>query len=91
VDTIIRNATFLDPSRDCLSSSPTNGIETEKEGWVAQNPGDVRYGDIHHYDMKSDSFNWEIFTRRPRYASEYGFQSYPYIETLRGVTKLNDY
>lgn len=45
VDTIISNVTFLDPSRECISSSPTNGYQSELEGWVAQNPGDQRYGD----------------------------------------------
>lgn len=45
VDTIIGNVSQLDPSRECLSSSPTNGIQTKLEGWVAQNPGDSRYGD----------------------------------------------
>lgn len=28
-----------------LSSSPTNGLESMKEGWVAQNPYDTIYGD----------------------------------------------
>lgn len=28
-----------------VSSSPSNGVESEKEGWVAQNPYDTKYGD----------------------------------------------
>jgi len=45
VDTVIGNVSLLDPSRQCISSSPTNGIQTELEGWVAQNPGSSLYGD----------------------------------------------
>lgn len=45
VDTIIRNVEVLDPSRECLSSSPTNGKKTEEEGWVSEWPGNIRYGD----------------------------------------------
>jgi beta-mannosidase len=90
VDTIIGNVSVLDPSRQCISSSPTNGIRSMEEGWVAENPGDDRWGDIHHYDYNGDNWNWEIYTRRPRYASEYGYQSFPYIETLRGVKNIKD-
>lgn len=45
VDTVIRNVERLDPSRECLSSSPTNGKRTEEEGWVSEWPGNIRYGD----------------------------------------------
>jgi beta-mannosidase len=45
VDTIKNYVEELDPSRECISSSPTNGIESEQEGWVAQDPYDLRYGD----------------------------------------------
>ena len=33
------------PSGIFLSSSPSNAAESEKEGWVAQNPYDTKYGD----------------------------------------------
>lgn len=45
VDTVIGNVSMLDPSRECLSSSPTNGKKTEEEGWVSEWPGNIRYGD----------------------------------------------
>lgn len=34
-----------DPSRPFLSSSPSNGPETAKEGWIAANPQDLHFGD----------------------------------------------
>lgn len=46
VNTIIGNVSKLDPSRGCLSSSPTNGIESQLEGWVAMNPGHLFYKNI---------------------------------------------
>ena len=35
----------MDVSRPFLVSSPSNGIESEQEGYVAQSPADVRFGD----------------------------------------------
>jgi beta-mannosidase len=45
IDTIKLRVEELDPSRKFLSSSPTNGIKSEEEGWIAHNPQDERYGD----------------------------------------------
>ena len=45
IDTIYAIVKQEDTSRPFLSSSPSDGIETELEGWVARNPGDTRYGD----------------------------------------------
>ena len=45
IDTIMTNVSVLDPSRKCISSSPTNGIQSELEGWVAADPGSSLYGD----------------------------------------------
>jgi beta-mannosidase len=45
IDTIKNYVNKLDPSRTCLSSSPTNGKGSEAEGWIAQNPYSTLYGD----------------------------------------------
>ena len=34
-----------DPSRPFVTSSPSNGIDTVTEGWVAKDPQSTRYGD----------------------------------------------
>lgn len=34
-----------DNTRDFLTSSPTDGIESVKEGYIARNPSDPLYGD----------------------------------------------
>ncbi|TSK42171.1 Beta-mannosidase [Bagarius yarrelli] len=43
-----------DSTRPFLVSSPTNGVESEKEGWVAENPYDTHYGDVHFYSYLTD-------------------------------------
>ena len=45
IDTIRPIVLKEDTTRPFVSSSPSNGVQTEKEGWVAKNPTDVHYGD----------------------------------------------
>ncbi|XP_077587107.1 beta-mannosidase isoform X2 [Stigmatopora nigra] len=78
-----------DPTRPFLVSSPTNGAESEQEGYVANNPYDPRYGDTHFYSYETDCWDWRTFPRA-RLASEYGFQSWPSLATLLPVTMPED-
>lgn len=73
----------IDPiaSRPFLGSSPTNGQESVKENWIAINPYDLRYGDLHFYDYKMNGWLPESFPI-PRLMSEYGVQSMPSLATL---------
>ncbi|XP_036224160.2 beta-mannosidase [Bactrocera oleae] len=59
-----------------LISSPSNAKASEKDNYISNNPGDENYGDIHFYTNFEDAWNPNIY-RRPRFASEYGFQSLP--------------
>ncbi|XP_047201012.1 beta-mannosidase [Girardinichthys multiradiatus] len=79
-----------DPSRPFLVSSPTNGAESEQEGWVAENPYDPHYGDVHFYSYVLDCWDWKTFPRT-RFASEYGFQSWPSFSTLQSVSVQEDW
>lgn len=45
VNTVRDEALKYDNTRDFLTSSPTNGIESESEGYIAQNPYSLFYGD----------------------------------------------
>lgn len=38
-----------DKSRPFLSSSPSNGVDTVKEGWVAKNPNSSYWGDGNYF------------------------------------------
>lgn len=43
---VVRDETLkYDDSRDFLTSSPTNGIKSEEEGFIAENPYSLYYGD----------------------------------------------
>lgn len=75
-----------DQSRPFLVSSPTNGAESQQEGWVAADPYDPLYGDTHFYSYTLDCWDWTSFPRT-RFASEYGFQSWPSFSTLQPVRK----
>ncbi|CAM5139754.1 unnamed protein product [Natator depressus] len=79
-----------DKSRPYITSSPTNGKESVKEGWLSQNPYDTHYGDTHFYDYLSDCWNWTVYPKT-RFASEYGFQSWPSFSTLEKVSSTEDW
>nr|XP_046269073.1 beta-mannosidase isoform X2 [Scatophagus argus] len=79
-----------DQSRPFLVSSPTNGAESEQEGWVAANPYDPLYGDTHFYSYTPDCWDWRNFPRA-RFVSEFGFQSWPSFSTLQPVSIKEDW
>uniref|UniRef100_A0A8C5CQJ9 Beta-mannosidase n=1 Tax=Gadus morhua TaxID=8049 RepID=A0A8C5CQJ9_GADMO len=79
-----------DQSRPFLASSPTNGLASERQGWVADDPYDPRYGDTHYYSYSRDCWDWSAFPRT-RFASEYGFQSWPSFSTLQKVSVPEDW
>ncbi|KAM9432401.1 beta-mannosidase isoform 1-T1 [Salvelinus alpinus] len=79
-----------DGSRPFLVSSPTNGAESQQEGWVAHDPYDVHYGDTHYYSYSHDCWDWTALPRT-RFASEYGFQSWPSFSTLQKVSVSEDW
>uniref|UniRef100_A0A0R3RQR5 Beta-mannosidase n=1 Tax=Elaeophora elaphi TaxID=1147741 RepID=A0A0R3RQR5_9BILA len=71
----------LDGTRPYLLSSPTNGVESEKEGGVAEYPTDEKYGDVHFYNEGNDLWKFATYPI-PRCSSEYGVQSFPRKETM---------
>jgi len=82
--------TTLDPSRPFAPSSPSNGLETAREGYLAENPQDNLFGDIHYYEYVSDTWDWTTYPI-PRFASEYGFQSWSSFETISKVSTIDDW
>ena len=71
IETIMHAVQGIDPvvSRPFLSSSPTNGKETIAENWIAKNPYDLKFGDMHFYDYKMNGWLPESFPI-PRFMSE---------------------
>lgn len=72
----------LDPGRRYLESSPTNGKQSVKEGYIAENPYDSHYGDTHYYNYIADNWDQNIYPFT-RFSSEYGFQSLPTVMTMK--------
>ena len=79
-----------DNTRSFLVSSPSNGAESEREGFIAANPYSSLYGDTHFYNYRDNNWDWTIYPQT-RFASEYGFQSFPAWEVLEPVSELSDW
>jgi beta-mannosidase len=83
-DTIKATVGQLDPGRIFVSSSPSNGDETEAEGGLAVNPGDYLFGDVHFYSYGVDAWNQSKYPEA-RFISEYGFESYSSLASYAKV------
>lgn len=91
VETIKPIVEDIDPGRRYLVSSPSNGRQSEQDGYIAKNPYDPNYGDTHYYNYLADNWDQNIYPQT-RFASEYGFQSLPSIQTMRMATNnTSDY
>ncbi|XP_049964319.1 beta-mannosidase isoform X2 [Schistocerca serialis cubense] len=90
VDTVRQTAKLLDSERPFIISSPTNGLQSEAEGYIAKNPGSSLFGDVHYYNYMLDGWDPNIYPV-PRFASEYGFQSLPSFYTIMSVSEPTDW
>ena len=83
-----------DETRPLLPSSPSNGwlVDKPEEGTMVMRWGDSQsseYGDVHYYNYDADCWDLHKYPR-PRFASEYGFQSMPSVPTLESVLLESD-
>lgn len=87
IDVVMATILDEDHSRPFLSSSPSNGIVTEENGWISESPrpGLPEYGDVHYYNYIDDCLDYTIYPHT-RYSSEYGYQSWPSYYTLARVS-----
>lgn len=90
IDVVKKTVEENDKWRVCLSSSPSNGLKAINDSYISANPQDNNYGDIHYYNYVADGWNWSVYPR-PRFVSEYGFQSYPALSSWGQATGGNDY
>ncbi|HEX6046313.1 MAG TPA: glycoside hydrolase family 2 protein [Pyrinomonadaceae bacterium] len=68
-----------DPARPYWPSSPHGGL--------ADDPDSKRSGDVHYWEVwHAEKPFSEYEKQRPRFMSEYGFQSFPNIETIKYYT-----
>jgi beta-mannosidase len=74
----------LDPSRPYWPSSPSSNLEDDPD---SQKMGDVHYWQVWHAALPFSEYEKQF----PRFMSEYGFQSFPPIETVNTYTTLADH
>ena len=89
VNTVKPLVASLDPTRPFIVSSPTNGKESEAEGWIAKKPRSPLYGDVHYYNYTANCWDVDVFPKA-RFASEYGYQSYPSFEAIQNISIPED-
>jgi len=72
-----------DPSRPYWPSSPHGGLDDDPES--------LRSGDVHFWRVWHASEPFSDYEKQtPRFMSEYGFQSFPNIETVKSYTVPSD-
>ena len=72
-----------DPSRTYWPSSPHGGLEDDPD---SKRSGDVHYWEVWHAEKPFSEYE----KQRTRFMSEYGFQSFPNIETVKYYTLPNE-
>jgi len=76
--------TSLDPSRPYWPSSPSSNLEDDNE---SQKMGDLHYWQVWHASLPFSEYEKQF----PRFMSEYGFQSFPQLETVNTYTVPADH
>jgi beta-mannosidase len=74
----------LDPSRPYWPSSPSSKLEDDPE---SQKMGDLHYWQVWHAALPFSEYEKQA----PRFMSEYGFQSFPQLETVNTYTVPADH
>ncbi len=74
----------LDPARPYWPSSPSSNLEDDNE---SQKMGDAHYWQVWHASLPFSEYE----KQRPRFMSEYGFQSFPQLETVNTYTVPTDH
>lgn len=75
-----------DPARRFWPSSPSMGYLDFSDGWHADTRGDTHYWDVWHSAKSFEAYR----TVNPRFASEFGFQSFTSMNVIESFTELKD-
>ncbi len=81
-----RTVRALDPTRTYWPSSPAAGPGDFSDNWHDDTKGDMHFWDVWHEGKPFEAYQ-EI---TPRFCSEFGFQSFPSVETMRLFASEND-
>ncbi|EAR08444.1 beta-mannosidase [Reinekea blandensis] len=85
--TLEQAMTTLDPSRRFWPSSPCNGSLDYGDAWHDDASGDMHFWDVWHSGKSFDAF----YSVQPRFCSEFGFQSFPSMTTVREFAQPDDW
>ncbi|MEX0860207.1 MAG: glycoside hydrolase family 2 protein [Cucumibacter sp.] len=75
-----------DSDRRFWPSSPSLGYLDFADGWHIEGRGDMHYWDVWHSAKSFEAYR----TIHPRFASEFGFQSFPSMKTIETFTDAKD-
>ncbi|UXN70080.1 glycoside hydrolase family 2 protein [Devosia neptuniae] len=75
-----------DPIRRFWPSSPSMGYLDFSDGWHADTRGDTHYWDVWHSAKSFEAYR----TVNPRFASEFGFQSFTSMNVIETFTEPKD-
>ncbi len=87
VDTIGKKIKELDPSRIYWPSSPCSGPDDFADNWHADSMGDMHYWSVWHERKSFDAY----LSINPRFVSEFGYESFPSLETIRSFAQEKDF
>lgn len=77
----------LDPSRCFWPTSPGSGTDDFADNWHNDAAGDMHYWSVWSEGRTFDAY----FEVKPRFCSEFGYQSYPSLETVRSFAGETDF
>ncbi|MCH8552526.1 MAG: hypothetical protein LAT62_11350 [Natronospirillum sp.] len=81
-----QGVTCADPSRLFWPSSPCNGSLDYGDAWHDDSKGDMHFWDVWHEGQSFSAYT-EI---KPRFCSEFGYQSFPSLRLVRQFTEEED-
>ena len=73
-------AAKADPERIFWPSSPCGGPGNFSDGWHDDSRGDMHYWEVWHGGKPFEAY----YSKKPRFCSEFGYQSFPSFETVSG-------
>lgn len=76
-----------DPTRRFWASSPCNGELDFGDAWHDDNCGDMHYWDVWHSGKSFDAYH----SVKPRFCSEFGYQSWPSLPTVKTYADPSDW
>ncbi|MBN1215540.1 MAG: glycoside hydrolase family 2 protein [Candidatus Lokiarchaeota archaeon] len=76
----------LDPQRIWWPSSPCAGQDNFTDNWHSDKKGDMHYWSVWHEEKPFEAY-YDVI---PRFCSEFGYQSYPSLTTVKSFTNDTD-